>query len=299
MTPASSRRQSLIRILIVQCCGVLALAQDAPPAAPVAKPPTPAALDPRLDEILTRLESQKVASLAAEVSWQQQYVIDLPEDATTKIGRIWYQDVKPVARFVIHFTRSIASGRRDTLDERHMFDGEWYTEMQSRSKSFVRQQVRRATDPGDPYRIGQGVFPLPFGQKKEDIVREFVAALVDPLPADPPDTDHVRLTPRPGTRIGEVYGQMDFFVSRRGDLAGLPIRVRVAKKDGAGKVNATITITFDDVRLNTGVEDSVFDLQPPDGYQVTVEPLPPPATAPAAGVATTTVAAPERAGEGK
>jgi hypothetical protein len=240
-----------------------------------APPPAPRAADAEIDKILTRLERRQVRDLHAQLAWQQRYVVDEEADAVTKRGEIWYQDASPVARFLIQFKEKIASGRRDALDERHLFDGQWYTELQSRTRSYTRREIRKPDDPGDPYKIGQGAFPLPFGQKKEDILREFDVQRLDAAPDDPPDTDHLRLTPRTGTKTEQTYKRLDFWIDRTGQTAGLPIMVRVAKKDGTGKVNSYVTIRFTDVRLNAGFSTSVFKLDCPAGYDQTVEPLKP------------------------
>ncbi|MCK4340996.1 MAG: hypothetical protein KAY37_04655 [Phycisphaerae bacterium] len=240
---------------------------------------TQPALDPKIDKILTRLENRAVHDLRARLVWRQRYILDLDEDAVTKSGEIWYQQAEPVAKFLIHFTGKIAGQRKDKLNERHLFDSRWYVELQSRTKTVTRREVRRPDDPGDPYKVGEGVFPLPFGQKKADILREFAVQRIDPAKDDPPQTDHVRLIPRASTQTGRTYKTLDFWVSREGRTAGLPIKVQVAKKDGTGKVNSYITITFSDTRLNQGFSQSVFEIKVPSGYQEIVErlePMPPP-----------------------
>jgi hypothetical protein len=250
--------------------GVAALGQTT--SAPVvtqpatSAPATRAAVDPQVDRILMHLEARDVHDLRAGVAWRQQYVLDTEEAAVTKRGEIWYQKAEPVAKFLIHFTEKIADARKDKLDEQHLFDGCWYIEIQSRTKSVQRREVRRATDPGNPYKVGEGVFPLPFGQKKEDILREFDVSLVAPAAGDPADTDHLRLVPHAGTREGESYKELDFWVSRAGPLEGLPIKVRVAKLDGTGKLNSHITITFDNVHLDEGFNPNIFEYKKPEGY---------------------------------
>ena len=99
---------------------------------------------PRVDQILSRLENRAVHDLRADVSWKLMYLIDLDEDAIVKQGRIWYQQQKPVAKFLVHFDRKITSNRAHKLDERHMFDGRWYVELKSETKTVTRREVRRA-----------------------------------------------------------------------------------------------------------------------------------------------------------
>lgn len=270
--PLSAIRPVLALVLLTP----VVAAQSSAGAGPATSRP---ALDPDVDKILTRLEKRQVHDLRARLAWQQRYVIDTPEDATVKRGQIWYQDTDPVARFFIRFTEKIAAGRKDKLDERHMFDGQWYVMLQSRTKTVERRQVRKPDDPGDPYKVGEGVFPLPFGQKKADILREFSVEKIAPGKDEPENTDHIRLTPRSGTRTGQTYRRLDFWVSREGKTAGLPVMVQAAKLDGTGKVNSYITISFADARLNEGFSGSVFDIKTPSGYQEIVEklePVPPP-----------------------
>ena len=260
-------------------------AQAAPTPPTTTAPCSAPALDPEIDRILTRLEQREVHDLHANVAWRERYVIDAEEDATTKTGEIWYQQAQPVARFLIRFTKRIsAGGRSDALDEQHLFDGQWYVELQSRTKTYTRREVRRPDDPGDPYKVGQGVFPLPFGQKKADILREFTVTRLPQAEGDPPATDHLRLVPRAETRTGETYQRLDFWVAQEGRTAGLPIKVQVAKKDGTGKVNSYITITFTDARLNESFNSGVFEIKVPAGYETIEERLepaaPPPAFAP-------------------
>jgi hypothetical protein len=234
----------------------------------VASAPTtaPAALDPEVDRILTRLEERRVQDLRARVAWRQEYINDTEEDWVTKRGEIWYQKSEPVAKFAIHFTEKLTGTRRDPLDERHVFDGCWYIEADARTKTVERREVRKPNDPTNPYKVGEGVFPLPFGQKKDDILREFSVAKIAPENSDPAGTDHLRLIPREGTKTGQSYKQLDFWVEREGPTAGLPSKVRVAKLRGTGQLDSHITFTFSDAQLNTGFSTSVFEFKTPSGY---------------------------------
>jgi len=239
---------------------------------------TPQALDPVVDKILTRLESRDVHDLKAKLRWELSSEVEEEEDANIKFGEIWYKEAEPVAKFLVVFEHKLVGDRRRPLDEKHLFDGRWYIKLEKQTKTVTRQEIRRADDPVDPYRIGEGPFPLPFGQKKADVLREFDVSRMPPAEGDPPATDHLRLVPREGTRTGERYRIVDLWIAREGACAGLPIKVRTAKRDGL----STITIAFEDVRLNTGFSDSVFKIETPLGYEEyveTLEPVPLPAGA--------------------
>lgn len=234
------------------------------------------ALDPVVDKILTRLENREVGDLHARVSWELRYVLDLEEDADKKLGRIWYAEADPVPRFLVDFDKQISGNRIRKLDEKHLFDGRWYVELQSRTKTVTRREVRKEEDRGNPYRIGEGVFPLPFGQKKEDILREFeVRRVTKSGPDDPKNADHLQLRPREGSSTAQSYKQLDFWIAQEGKHAGLPVKVVTAKKDGTGKVNSFLTLTFDDIELNKGFSQKIFRIETPPGYEEYVEKLEP------------------------
>lgn len=263
-----SRRANRLGMIAVLAGCVAALAQNTTEPSVAATQPTATqpALDPDIDRILTRLEERQVHDLRAHVAWRQEYVTDTEEDWVTKKGEIWYQKTEPVAKFLIRFSEKLTGTRRDKLDELHLFDGCWYIQADARTKTVQRQEVRRPDDPGNPYKVGEGVFPLPFGQKKADILREFEVQKLPPEDQDPPNTDHLRLLPRQGTKTGQSYKQLDFWIDREGATAGLPVKVRVAKLAGTGKLDSHITITFRDAQLNTGFSRSVFEFKTPPGY---------------------------------
>ncbi|RMF82683.1 MAG: hypothetical protein D6744_05790 [Planctomycetota bacterium] len=233
--------------------------------------------DPVIDGILTRLEKRRVHDLRARLRWELQYIVD-DEAPQTKLGQIWYQQADPVARFKVRFDAKLDDGVRRKLSEEHLFDGNWYIELNDRSKTFTRREVRAANDRRDPYRLGEGAFPLPFGQRKEDILREFTVERLKPAGNDPPNTERIKLTPHAGTHTDETYKTIELWIAKGGELDGLPLRVRAAKRDGTGEVNSYITISFSEIELNAGLSASIFKIQKPPGYEEIVERLQPAAT---------------------
>lgn len=237
-------------------------------------------VDSVVDKILTRLEQRDVDDLTARLRWDIESPIE--EDVIRKFGQVWYKKMDPVAKFRARFDRKVVaepgqlgSGTQRKIDEEHLFDGRWYYLIQHATKSVSKEQIRKPGDPTDVYALGRGAFPLPFGQKKAEILREFVVRRLPPTPSDPKDTDHLELTPRPGTQMAPYYKTMHFWVQRKGSNAGLPIKVRVEKLGGTGKVKNIITVTFTDIKLNSGLSSSVFNFTVPAGYQVDETPIEP------------------------
>lgn len=247
-----------------------------PPVEPAAKPQAAAkAQDEVVDKILTRLESRKIDDLHAKVTYESRYTLEEEKDAVKLLGEIWYRDEQPVAKFKIQFNAKINGNRKDKFNWLHVFDGHWYYELDdSKSKVISKREVRRVGDKSNPYKIGEGTFPIPFGQKKADILDEFDVTRVQAGEDDPENTDHLRLAPRTGTRTSEHYKRVEFWIAREGPQAGLPIKVRMAKRDpSTGEANSTITVTFSDVQMNAGISASIFNFEVPPGYEVDTETL--------------------------
>jgi len=239
---------------------------------------TTAPLDPQVDKILTRLEQRKVEDLRAKLTWRLTNLDGIEEDDTTsKFGRIWYREFDPVPKFLIRFDKKVAGGggRVSEVSNTYLFDGIWFVEVQDDRKMIIRREIRRPNDPRNPFKIESGQFPVPFGQKKSEIVREFTVELVPPDPKDPKGTRHLLLTPRPSARIADTYSRLEFWVVDEGDkLEGLPIRVVAGRKDGTGRESSYVTIDFEQIELNTGMSSSEFEIKTPSGYEEEIERLP-------------------------
>ncbi len=263
-------RLTVVSMILILFACVAGNAQQSPTKSAAAGP-----LDPKIDKILTRLEQREIRDLRARLKWELTYAIEEDEEANSKFGTIWYKQGKPVARFKVHFDKKITGTVGRKLDEQHLFDGRWYVELQAHTKTVTRREIRREGDTSNPYKLGQGAFPLPFGQKKADILAEFEVKLLPAKKSDPADTDHLKMIPRPGTGTERTYKTLDFWIAREGKHAGLPVKVLAGKKDGTGAVNSYIEILFSKIELNSGLSESVFEIDVPKGYDEIVERLEP------------------------
>ncbi|TWT44565.1 hypothetical protein RAS1_09800 [Phycisphaerae bacterium RAS1] len=277
-------RANVLAMITLVCSSVAcsqttsAPAADKPPAAPPPGAATDAgapaaAADPEVDKILTRLETREIRDLQAKLTWELKYVLGLPGEEDVKRGEIWYQKKGQAARFLIDFKEMVRSRAVRPMDEKHLFDGQWYVEQVGRTKTVTRRQIRRDGEAGDPFKLGEGPFPVPFGQKKSDILREFQVARAPADKNDPAETDHLVLLPRAESSMADRYKQLDFWISREGEIAGLPVKLQFAQLKGTGMVDSYVTIQFEKARLNSGFADTMFKLDTPAGYDEIVEPL--------------------------
>jgi hypothetical protein len=242
-------------------------------SAPVPAPSEAAVVDPVVEKILTRLEARDVKDLRANLTWETGDMAN-QDDVIKKKGEILYRQESPAAKFKVHLTQKIVGDRGPKIDEQHMFDGFVYTELNADNKSVVRRAVRSEKDKRNPYKVGEGAFPVPFGQKKADILHEFQVQRIPPAPKDPPKCDHLLLTPRDGTASAEQHKSVEFWINQEdAENPGLPIKVKTVQRGAAKNEESFVVVTFTDVKLNTGMGVAPFEITVPPGFEERFEPL--------------------------
>ena len=124
----------------------------------------------------------------------------------------------------------------------------------------------------DLFDLENAPFPLPFGQKKDKIKKNFDVTLVPPVAGDPPGTDHLVCMPKPDSRLRDKYEKLEFYVRR--DIH-LPSRVVVTRNEGY-EINQADFPDLSDESINAGVKQE--DFARPKAwkkYKEVVEALPP------------------------
>jgi outer membrane lipoprotein-sorting protein len=130
--------------------------------------------------------------------------------------------------------------------------------------------VLRAGEKKNVFKLGEGPFPVPFGQKKKDITDTFTIKLIKD-PKDPlgKTTDHLECTPRPNTDLAKRYGKVQFWISRENDL---PVKVKTIDKQDNEQ---SITAIFTDLEINKSLPGSKLGLPALPDYDTKLDPLPP------------------------
>ena len=243
-----------------------------PPATrPVSAPASrPAALDPAVEKILDRLENKIVKDLQADLVYLK--IDPILEDEQKFKGFLRFLEGRPNPRFFIRFDEVVHEGIVRKKKEWHVFDGEWYIEAREKTETTVMRQIARPGEEVDAFKVGKGPFPLPFGQKKQDILRHFEVKLVPPSPKDPQqakNADHLACTPLPGTELDKKYGKVHFYIDGKLDL---PVYVKTVEKEEGNEIAAG----FSNIRLNQKLDPATLTLPPDLRYPVKREYLPPP-----------------------
>jgi len=278
----------MLRVTCLAAVSLMAIA-SVPPAAdeaatrPASSPttaPAPAAapLHPAVEKALNALEaagkSPKHAALKADVRYAEEEM--LFEDVTVMTGQVYYHKDpggKVPARFRIHFDR-IRQGRRGVKADRdYAFytdaTGQWLVSRNADIKQQVTYQIARPGETKDPLALGKGPFPLPFGQKKADVLRLFgvtTRKLTDQERKELGEVTYLLLSPTPAAAKDLKVKRVELWV----DVAGLPIQIRL--QDADGQVEKTARFTKIN-RVQTLSDSDLRPRPPGSGWEVRVEPL--------------------------
>ena len=225
----------------------------------------------RIDDILTKLQqrSDGLTDIRCKVRFVEDDQINLSKRA--KFGTILFLITDPNPHFLIHFNKTEADGVLGK-QEWYLFDGRWLYEVLERIRQVTKREIARPGEKVDLFDLENAPFPLPFGQNKEAILRNFDVTLVSPADGDPSNTDHLICVPKAESRLHRKYEKLEFFVLKD---VHLPSRVVVTKGDGL----EISTADFPDLSaksINAGVTKK--DFARPNmwkKYEVVVERLPP------------------------
>ncbi|MBL0927265.1 MAG: hypothetical protein IBJ11_06380 [Phycisphaerales bacterium] len=234
------------------------LALGAPPtptpgATPASSPASaPAALTPAsdasefrtADDLLRALESADRDILTFEADLLYDRFFELQGDRHIRTGKLLF-DVQRLMRvgpgaadqppppprrtFVVDLdTLRIEGVERDDRQQ-WIFDGQWLIERREKEKQWTAREIARPGQDVDPLRLGEGPLPIPIGQRRDDIVARYEAALLPALegldPADPERALYaqaakgswqLRLTPRgrSGAGAADEFGEIRLWYVR-------------------------------------------------------------------------------------
>jgi len=250
-------------VLLVAVVGAAVVQADVPGTAD-----SPAA---RIDEILTQLQARSdgLKDIRCAVTFVDDDRINLSKG--TKKGRVLFLITEPNPHFLIHFDRTEMDGVLGK-QEWYLYDGQWFYQAVERVSQVTKQELAKPGEKIDLFDIERSPFPLPFGQKKETIQRNFDVTLAAPGADDPAETDHLVCIPKAESRMHRKYDRLDLFVRRD---VHLPSRI-IVTKHGGSEISTADFPDLSEKSINAGVKSGDFD-KPPSWkkYKEVVEELVP------------------------
>jgi hypothetical protein len=230
-----------------------------------------AQVDSRVEVVLDELESagQAVDSIKCDVAFKETDRLNLTDMA--KKGSIRFKRTDPHPMFHIQFDLLEIDGIVHRDRESWLFRDRWLTELKSKSKTIIRREIVAAGEEVDFFDLENSPFPIPFGQRKKQILDNFDVTLAPAQMGDPPECDHLVCRPKQKAPLGRDFKRLDFYVSRE-----LHLPLRIIAEDAKGE---KVTIAdFPDLgasAINAQIADDAFTLSEDDtrGYAVSIEPL--------------------------
>lgn len=199
--PTRRRFTSVAAALAAAVIALPACAQDVAPPAPGAPASSPDAAAPMFEsagDLLDALETadEGLRTLQSRITYMR--IKALAMDVETRTGRLHFiaepaeDGQRPERTFALDFTRRFV-GNELARDSRSvlLFDGRrLYDKDYAQKLMVVRTVVKPGEEARDPLRLGEGPLPIPIGQKKDDILAQYDATLVEDLTAGLATPEH-------------------------------------------------------------------------------------------------------------
>lgn len=167
-------------------------------------------------------------------------------------------------------------------EKSYIFDGRILLELVPARKFAIKRVVAGPEEEVDPLAIGEGPFPIPIGQRKDEILKRFEAELLEPeagfeqgrMPPKLKGTVQLRLVPKPGAEEAEDFNEVRIWYTRH-DADGddqadylLPIKARTINTD-----DSKADVNLANIVVNADVGEGIFSTTPPTGWEVQADDL--------------------------
>jgi outer membrane lipoprotein-sorting protein len=205
-----------------------------------------------VDEILDALDArgQNLSGFTANVKLSESDAGT--GDATLRTGKIWYQaGENPRIRVLFEKRESNKKITDDKIE--YLLSGR---DLVDRTYSTKREVTRHILKPGEKMnllKLGEGPFPLPIGQKKEDVHANFDVRKMEPAKTDPPGTVQILLSPKPATRLARRFKSINVWIDLKDHM---PKKIETLDTN-----ETTIRSTeLSNVQINPTLTDADFTL---------------------------------------
>ena len=174
------------------------------------------------DEVLDALDARgrNLSQFVADVTLTE--IDESTQHESQRSGRVWYEKRQGNDRIRVVFDTK-AEGRFNKAEKlEYLLEGGWLVDRDYRRSIEVKRQVLRPGERINLLKLGEGPFPLPIGQPKADVHREFEVSKGDPALGGPKGAPHIALKPKEGTRLARKFAQLDVWVDPQTQM---PIRI--------------------------------------------------------------------------
>jgi len=213
------------------------------------------------EDILDALNArgQGLKDFTADVSLAETDALN--GETTTLVGKVWYQAKgEGDARMRILFDKKLFGEKvQPGAKVEYMLDKGWLNDRDYKRKVEIQRQVLKPGQKLNLLKLGEGPFPLPIGQSREDVLKMFDVKKVDAKQGDPQGTVHLELAPKPNTDFARKFKTIDVWVETK---TSFPRRIATVDKSEA----ETRTTDLTNIQVNVGLKDDAFVQEKIEGW---------------------------------
>jgi outer membrane lipoprotein-sorting protein len=185
------------------------------------------------------------------------------DDQTTRLGKTWYER-KPDgdSRMRVSFDKVIRDELTSPQKLDFLMDKGWLTERNYDKKNETRLQVLRPGEKVNLMKLGEGPFPLPIGQKRDDVLKQFEVEKIEQATNELPNAVHLLLTPKPGSQFERKFSTIHVWVDYK---SFMPRKIETDDRNHTERRGTELG----DMKLNAPVKEEDFRLPQIDAQQWT------------------------------
>jgi len=238
-------------------------------AAPEVKAlPENASIDTVLDALDQRGKSMKEFTADVQLTTEDTAI----GDSNTRTGKVFFRKVgdKGDAQLNVVLDFQVKKDGAKFIQVasklQYLLKNGWLYDLDFTKKIRNERQVSKPGDKVNLLKLGEGPFPLPIGQTKEDVHKNFEVTMTPLAKGDPENSIHLQLKPREGTPLAKRFSKIDVWVDR---ATNMPTRIDTL--DAAGSEQRSTQLTHIIVNPKPALTDADFTVPPTSGWNVHVD----------------------------
>jgi len=193
-------------------------------------------------------------------------------DSNTRTGKVFFQKVDDKGGAQLNVVLDFQVKKDGTKfiqvasKLQYLLKNGWLYDLDFPKRIRNERQVSKPGDKVNLLKLGEGPFPLPIGQSKEDVHKSFDVTMTPLAKGDPENSIHLQLKPREGTPLAKRFSKIDVWVDR---ATNMPTRIDTL--DAAGSEQRSTQLTHIVVNPQPALKNDDFALPNTSGWNVHVD----------------------------
>ncbi len=219
-----------------------------------------------IEVVLEQLKKQTTELKSYSSQIEYRFIQPLLESETLRKGILYYQRSDGKSALRINFqTLKQDDEEEQKYIEQYIFDGVWLTHIDYQIKEVKRYQKAEPDEPVDAFELVSENFPIIGFSKVEELKKEFEIGLVEQQGGEAEDFVHLHLKVKADSIYKDDYTSIDFWIAKELYLPAKIVAVTTEED--------IYEIKFLESKVNEKIDDKVFELKVPEGFNVETEPL--------------------------